>query len=255
MANTVIIKSDRVTFATLTADPATVTSGDYWYRSDLQRFKIAIDTVVANAKIVPITPITSGDIASGAIASAHIASGAIASAHIASGAVATGHIVDSAITSPKIASGAIATGHIVDSAITSAKIANGAVIEAKIASGAVTSAKIASGAIASAHIGSGVIATGHIADSAVTSAKIGSGAVSTAHIADSAVTTAKTNFTNQALFTTSSVSFAQVSVGDLVFEYGWRITESPDALIILKDGVPILTINKKGKITLRNKKA
>jgi hypothetical protein len=190
MTGTVIIKSDRVTFASLTADPASVTSGDYWFRSDLQRLKIAIDTVVANAKTIPVAPIASGDIA------------------------------DGAITSAKIASGAIASGH--------------------IASGAITSAHIASGAIASAHIASGAITSGHI----------GSGQITTAHIADSAVTTAKTNFTNQALFTTSTVSFAQVNVGDLVFKYGWRITESKNSLTILYNNKPLLTITKRGRLIL-----
>jgi len=220
MTGTVIIKSDRVTFASLTADPASVTSGDHWFRSDLQRLKIAIDTVVANAKTIPVVPIASGDISDGAITSAKIASGAIASAHIASGAIASGHI----------ASGQIATAHIVDSAITSAKIA----------SGAISSAHIASGAIASAHIASGAIASAHIA----------SGQITTAHIADSAVTTAKTNFTNQALFTTSTVSFAQVNVGDLVFKYGWRITESKNSLTILYNNKPLLTITKRGRLIL-----
>jgi hypothetical protein len=240
MTGTVIIKSDRVTFASLTADPASVTSGDYWFRSDLQRLKIAIDTVVANAKTMPVVPIASGDISDGAITSAKIASGAIASGHIASGAIASGHI----------ASGQIATAHIVDSAITSAKIADGAVIEAKIAASAVTSAKIASGAIASAHIGSGVISSGHIASGAIASGHIGSGQIGTAHLADSAVTTAKTNFANQLLLTTSTVSFAQVNVGDLVFKYGWRITESKNSLTILYNSKPLLTITKRGRLIL-----
>jgi hypothetical protein len=250
MTGTVIIKSDRVTFASLTADPASVTSGDHWFRSDLQRLKIAIDTVVANAKTMPVVPIASGDIsdgaitsakiASGAIASGHIASGAIASGHIASGQIATAHIVDSAITSAKVASGAIATTHIIDSAITSAKIASGAIASAHIGSGVISSGHIASGAIASAHIASGAIASGHI----------GSGQIGTAHLADSAVTTAKTNFANQLLLTTSTVSFAQVNVGDLVFKYGWRITESKNSLTILYNSKPLLTITKRGKLIL-----
>lgn len=240
MTGTVIIKSDRVTFASLTADPASVTSGDYWFRSDLQRLKIAIDTVVANAKTMPVVPIASGDISDGAITSAKIASGAIASGHIASGAIASGHI----------ASGQIATAHIVDSAITSAKVASSAIATTHIIDSAVTSAKIASGAIASAHIGSGVISSGHIASGAIASGHIGSGQIGTAHLADSAVTTAKTNFANQLLLTTSTVSFAQVNVGDLVFKYGWRITESKNSLTILYNSKPLLTITKRGRLIL-----
>ena len=240
MTGTVIIKSDRVTFASLTADPASVTSGDHWFRSDLQRLKIAIDTVVANAKTMPVVPIAGGDIADGAITSAKIASGAIASGHIASGAIASGHI----------ASGQIATAHIVDSAITSAKVASSAIATTHIIDSAVTSAKIASGAIASAHIGSGVISSGHIASGAIASGHIGSGQIGTAHLADSAVTTAKTNFANQLLLTTSTVSFAQVNVGDLVFKYGWRITESKNSLTILYNSKPLLTITKRGRLIL-----
>jgi len=155
---TIVIKTDRVTFTSLTADPATVAAGDIYYRSDLQRFKFAIDTVVANAKTLPVAPLATADIA------------------------------DSAITTAKIADSQITTAKIVDSAITSAKIA------------------------------------------------------------DSAVTTAKTDFANQSLLTTSTVSFAQVNVGDLAFKYGWRISETSDELVIKYGDKPVLKISKSGRI-------
>jgi hypothetical protein len=43
----------------------------------------------------------------------------------------------------------------------------------------------------------------------------------------------KTDFADQALKTTSSVRFATVSVGDLAFKNGWRITEGKDGLILI----------------------
>ncbi|RLI46534.1 hypothetical protein DRO69_02820 [Candidatus Bathyarchaeota archaeon] len=168
----VSIKPDRITLATLTADPDSVVAGDVYFRSDLNRIKFAIDTVVANAKTVPVVPIGTDDIA------------------------------DGAVTSAKLADGAVST----------AKLADSAVVESKIADGAVTSAKIA--------------------DSAITTAKI----------ADGAVTPAKTNFTDQSLKTTDTVTFAQVNVGDLGLKYGWKITETPDELLILKDGKVVFRI-------------
>jgi hypothetical protein len=213
-----IIKADRLTFVSLTADPASVTAGDIYYRSDLQRFKFAIDTVVANAKTIPVAPITSTDIADGAITTAKIA--------------------DSAITTAKIADGQVTSAKIADSAVTTAKIADSAITTAKIADGQITTAKIADSAITTAKIADGQVTTAKIADSSITTTKI----------ADSAVTTAKTNFTNQNLFTTSTVSFAQVNVGDIQLRYGWRITESPDELIIMYEDRPVLRINKAGRI-------
>jgi hypothetical protein len=43
----------------------------------------------------------------------------------------------------------------------------------------------------------------------------------------------KTDFADQALKTTSSVKFATVSVGDLEFRNGWRITEEDGGLILI----------------------
>ena len=199
---TVIIKPDRITFPSLTADPSTVQAGDIWYRSDLNRFKFAIDTVVANAKTIPTVPIQSGDIANGAV------------------------------TSAKIATGAVTTEKIADGAVTEAKLANSAVTTSKIADGAVTGAKLADSSVS----------TSKIVDGAVTTAKLANSAVTTAKIADGAVTLAKVDFTDQYLRTTDTVTFAQVNVGDLVFKYGWRIRETPSELIIEKDGKVVFRI-------------
>jgi len=64
---TVIIKTDRVTFAPLTADPTTCVAGDQWIRTDTAQLKFAIDTVVANAKIASVEghDHAAGDITSG----------------------------------------------------------------------------------------------------------------------------------------------------------------------------------------------
>jgi len=163
---TVIIKSDRITLAEHTADPAAVASGDFWYRADLDTLYLAIDSIVANSKRLAFPPFDTADIA------------------------------DLAITTAKLA----------DLAVTSGKIAGGAV------------------------------GTAQLADLGVTTAKI----------ADNAVTTAKAAFANQDLLTTSTVTFAQVNVGDLMFGYGWKISEREDGLILSKDGKPVLLLGFEG---------
>ncbi len=53
LSHTVYIKEDRITLKSLTADPASCVAGDMWFRSDLGKSKLAVDTVVANAKLFP----------------------------------------------------------------------------------------------------------------------------------------------------------------------------------------------------------
>ncbi len=53
LAHTVYIKEDRITLKSLTADPASCVAGDIWFRSDLGKGKLAIDSVVANAVLTP----------------------------------------------------------------------------------------------------------------------------------------------------------------------------------------------------------
>jgi len=118
----------------------------------------------------------------------------------------------------------VQTADISDGAITTAKIADGAVTTAKLASGAVTTDKIADGAVSETKI----------ADGAVSTAKLANGAVTTDKIADGAVTLQKVTFTDQELKTTSYVRFAQVTVGDLIFANGWRITEDPEHGLVLQ---------------------
>ncbi len=50
--HTVYIKQDRITLMSLTADPASCAAGDQWFRSDLGKAKLAVDAVVANAKLL-----------------------------------------------------------------------------------------------------------------------------------------------------------------------------------------------------------
>lgn len=52
LAHTVYIKQDRITLHSLTADPASCGAGDKWFRSDLGKEKLAIDAVVANARLL-----------------------------------------------------------------------------------------------------------------------------------------------------------------------------------------------------------
>jgi len=57
--HTVYIKQDRITLHSLTADPASCVAGDEWFRSDLGKAKLAVDSVVANAKAL----LREGDVA------------------------------------------------------------------------------------------------------------------------------------------------------------------------------------------------
>ncbi len=59
LAHTVYIKQDRITLHSLTADPASCVAGDEWFRSDLGKAKLAVDSVVANAKAL----LREGDVA------------------------------------------------------------------------------------------------------------------------------------------------------------------------------------------------
>jgi len=104
----------------------------------------------------------------------------------------------------------ITTDDIADGAITTAKIADSAVTEAKIANGAVTTAKIADGAVTDAKI------TGPISPS-----KIGQGDLNLG---------------------SGKLTCGQVQVGDISMRYGWKIIETPKALIVLKDGRKVFEI-------------
>ncbi len=52
LGNTIYIRPDRITLHSLTADPASVVAGDLWFRSDFGKTKQAIDSVVANARLL-----------------------------------------------------------------------------------------------------------------------------------------------------------------------------------------------------------
>ena len=52
LAHTVYIKQDRITLHNLSADPGSCVAGDLWFRSDLGNAKLAVDTVVADAKLI-----------------------------------------------------------------------------------------------------------------------------------------------------------------------------------------------------------
>jgi len=102
---TVSIKSDRITLAALTSDPASLSEGDLYYRSDLGkvRFVKLVDTTPTPTDLL-VSPVQTADIADGAVTEAKIADGAVSTAKIADGAV-----TDAKITGP-ISPGKIGTG-------------------------------------------------------------------------------------------------------------------------------------------------
>jgi len=221
---TVVILSDRIRLASLTADPTSVNAGDIYYRSDLARVRFAIDTVVGNVKTLPIAPLTTSDISDGAITTTKIADSAITTAKIADGQVTRAKLTG---VFP------IATADISDSAITTAKLADSSVTRAKL---------------------SGVfpISTSDISDSAITTAKIADSSISTNKIADGAVTDAKiaTGISPSKIATgnlnlgTGTVTCGQINVGDITLKYGWVIRERPDGVEIVKDGRVVKVIGE-----------
>jgi len=224
MPKTTIIKSDRITFAPLTTDPATVVAGDAWFRQDLGRSKWAIDTVVANAKEMITTPVVTAD----------LGDLAVTTAKLADSAVATAKLVDGAVSSAKLADSAVATAKIADSAVTETKIADAAVSSGKIADSAVATAKIVDGAVTSGKIATGAVGTTQLADSAVTDAKVATG------ISPGKIGTGNLNLG------TGTLTAGEVSVSDLSLQHGWRITETPDALLFVKDGKVVGKVSKAG---------
>jgi len=161
--STTIILTDRITMSPLTANPATVATGDWWYRQDLGRPIFAIDTVVANSKTGVIVPVVTDD------------------------------IDNLAVTSGKLADSAVLTAKIADSAITTAKIADTAVTDAKIAN--VSPGKVLTGDL---NLGTGTLTAG------------------------------------------------QVTVGDFELKFGWRIRETEDAILFLKNDKVVARITQRG---------
>jgi hypothetical protein len=211
---TVVILSDRIRLAALTADPTSVNAGEIYYRSDLGRVRFAVDTVVANVKTLPIAPLTTADISDGAITTAKIA--------------------DAQVTRAKL-SGVfpIGTADISDSAITTAKLADSSVTRAKL-SGVfpIATADISDSAITTTKIADSAITTGKIADGAVTDAKIASG------ISPSKIAAGNLNLG------TGTVTCGQINVGDITLKYGWVIRERPDGIEIVKDGKVVKVIGE-----------
>jgi len=155
--STTIILTDRVTMSPLTVNPATVATGDWWFRQDLGRPVFAIDTVVANSKTGVIVPVVTADINDLAVTTAKVDDLAITTAKLADSAVSTAKIVDSAVTTGKLADSVVATAKIVDSAVTTAKIADTAVTDAKIAN--VAPGKILTGDL---NLGTGTLTAGQV---------------------------------------------------------------------------------------------
>jgi len=157
MSRTTIIKVDRVTMATLTAQPATVVAGDWWFMVNLGRPYYAIDTVVANAKMGLTRPTETDDIGDLTITTAKIADSQITTAKIADSQVTTAKIADSQITTAKIADSQVTTAKIADSQITTSKLEDLAVTDAKIAN--VSPGKITAGDL---NLGTGTLTAGEV---------------------------------------------------------------------------------------------
>jgi hypothetical protein len=158
-----------------------------------------------------ILPITTDELADGAVTTEKLAPGAVTADRIATGAVSTDSLSDKAVTGLKIAdqavntaqlaTGAVGATNLADGAVTSAKLGAGsvksvslspsAVITAALADASVTSGKIAAQAVISTLIANGAVGSAQLATNAVQSANLASGAVSTDKLADGGVTTAK----------------------------------------------------------------
>jgi len=78
-----------------------------------------------------------------------------------------------------------------------------------------------------------------IADGAVTNAKIAPG------ISPDKIGTGDLNLG------TGTLTAGMVSVGDLSMQYGWRIIETPDALLFVKDDEIVGQVTKAGFISLK----
>jgi hypothetical protein len=155
----IFIYGNRLKFTELTATPTTPDRGAIYFING----ELYIDLSPSGATSPTLQkllrpPVTSADIADGAITTAKIADGAITTAKIAPGAITTDRIADNAVTTAKIALGAVTSDRIADGAVTTAKIADGAVTDAKIASG-ISPSKIAPGNL---NLGSGTLIAGAI---------------------------------------------------------------------------------------------
>lgn len=111
--------------------------------------------------------------------------------NIADGAVTSTKIAADAVTADKIPMKSITSERIKDLAITPLQLAPGAVIDSKIADGAVTTSKLAPGAVTKEKIAGGSIDYTKLQNNAVTADKLAGDAVTTPKLADGAVTADK----------------------------------------------------------------
>jgi hypothetical protein len=113
----------------------------------------------------PILPITTGDIADGAVTREKIAEGVIPGVVLENDGVLSQHIAEADGTTGQDTNtgSGVKTGHIQDGAVVSAKIADGTITATDISSGAITTEEIADGTIGTVDIG----------DDAVTADKMG----------------------------------------------------------------------------------
>jgi hypothetical protein len=91
---TIVIRSNRISYATLTADPLDTVEGDFWYRADLDRPRV----FTTEAKSLPIVPVAADEIAD------------LPATKITSGTFATDRIPD--LDASKITSGSFSSARI-----------------------------------------------------------------------------------------------------------------------------------------------
>ncbi|HAU85088.1 MAG TPA: hypothetical protein DCW90_06195 [Lachnospiraceae bacterium] len=137
--------------------------------------------------------ITAEKIKANEIQAKHISANQIETKHLQADSIDADKIKANSITAEKIKANEITADHLQSNTITADKIATGTITadSGVIQNGAITNALIAHGAIESANIKEGEIGTAHIKDGAIDSAKIGEAAIGSAHIEDAAITNAK----------------------------------------------------------------
>ena len=165
----------------------------------------------------PNLPITTDEIADGAVTSAKIADGGVEATNLATAAVETSALADQAVTGLKLADQAVDGSKLAAAAVTTAALGNEAVTSAKLAAGSVTAVKLSAQSVITAALADSSVTTGKISAGAIISSLIANGAVGTA---PSAVDT--TNLANGAVtsdkLADGGVSSAKIADGAVKFE-------------------------------------
>lgn len=175
------------------------------------------ETIARGATAANILPITTAELADGAVTTAKIEAAAVTTTRIAAGAVTSIKTALAAIdpTAGGLTIDSVYTGALQNVAVASGKIADAAVILAKLADGSVSTPKIQNAAITNVLIGNAAVDTAQIANAAITTALIANAAITTALIANAAITNAL--IANAAIDDAkiSSVSAGKITAGTI----------------------------------------